>query len=245
MNLDQIDSLIKSGIGDIERLKHIKQSLEEGRIVYNSDKAYVEKLVLQHDSSNIKNSDSSQKTLDEVEPSNESDDESTKSDVAYCGKCGQKVAISNNFCQKCGAKTNQNNSDSSGYNQQNSQPNVSSRLQRPPEWKSVSITTILSVIIGLFGIQGVGHFYLGKIGRGIGILIAPLVLLIIGMAGLMSLTAVSVYSNAPEGVIIGYVIFGIGSIVFYIFMFFWQIFDARKLCRYYNDYLEKNNRAPW
>lgn len=237
MNLDQLETLIKLGVGDIERLKHIKQSLEEGRIIYNSDNAYVEKLVLQHISSISKNRDSSQKTLDEVEPSNEeSDDESTESEinsnVAFCGNCGQKVAISNNFCQKCGAKINQNNSNSSDSQQNSySQPNASSRLQRHP--KDETLTLLLSFVLGMFGIQGVGHMYVGKVGTGVAYLIVSIIIMAIAVVNLTNI-------QSAFGIIIG-----IPCIIMYIVMFIWQVLDSRKLCREYNDYYEQHGTPKW
>ena len=98
-------------------------------------------------------------------------------------------------------------------------------MERPGGWKSDSTTLLLAIILGLFGLSGIGHLYLGMIGRGVGILIGGLVLIILGFATIM----------------IGV---GIVFLIAYIPLFIWQIIDSRKLCRQYNDYYEKYGKEP-
>lgn len=228
MNPDQIDSLIKLGIGDMERLKHIKQSIEQGKTVYNSDRDYVERLISQQIANLAKNNESETEKVENVEPKSESE---MNSNVAYCGKCGQKVDGTIYFCPKCGSQINQSDSKRIENNYQNShsQSNANSRLQRPAEWKSESITLLLSILLGLFGIQGVGHMYVGKIVKGVVILIGSFVLFIVAIVLVLT--------------IVGAVI-GIPLIIIYIVMFIWQILDSRKLCREYNDYYEQYGKPP-
>ena len=113
------------------------------------------------------------------------------------------------------------------------------------EWKSLSIATILAVIIGLIGIQGVGHFYVGKIAKGFGILISPLFMIFLVFMASTGITTLQYATGDRETIAIVYIIITIGGVVGFIAMFIWQIYDARKLCREYNDYLEKNGTAPW
>ena len=98
-------------------------------------------------------------------------------------------------------------------------------MERPMGWKSESTTLLLSIILGCLCISGAGHLYLGVIGRGVGILIGGLVLIILGFATIM----------------IGV---GIVFLIAYIPLFIWQIIDSRKLCRQYNDYYEKYGKEP-
>ena len=98
-------------------------------------------------------------------------------------------------------------------------------MERPMGWKSESTTLLLSIILGCICISGAGHLYLGVIGRGVGILIGGLVLVILGFATIM----------------IGV---GIVFLIAYIPLFIWQIIDSRKLCRQYNDYYEKYGKEP-
>ena len=97
-------------------------------------------------------------------------------------------------------------------------------------WKSETATLLCSIFGGLIGLQGIGYFYLGKIGKGIGYLIGSLALFI----------AAIVLITIPSPFI------GIGAVclVAYICMFVWQILDSWRLCRQYNDYYEEFGTRP-
>lgn len=86
--------------------------------------------------------------------------------------------------------------------------------------------TILAAVIGILGISGIGHMYVGRVGRGVGLLIGILILDVIGMATIW---------------------FGVGAIFLIagLAIYIWHIFDARNLCRQYNNYLAQNGRPPW
>lgn len=146
----------------------------------------------------------------------------------YCSHCEKDMPTSFKFCPVCGnppqaqaqpqpPPVQQNYYQSNYY--QNNPVNVFS-------YKSESTTLILSIVLGLLGIQGVGHMYVGKIGKGVGILIGSIILLAVGI--------VTVW-------------FGVGIILLigYFIMFIWQIVDSRNLCLQYNDYLAKNGKPPW
>jgi TM2 domain-containing membrane protein YozV len=94
-------------------------------------------------------------------------------------------------------------------------------LQRPIEWKSMGVTIVLTVVLGFFGLGGIGHIYLGKIIKGIVILIVGIILLIITI-----LTS------------------GIGLIVLIPYAI-WVVYDSYKLCKRYNNDLEQTGRPPW
>jgi predicted RND superfamily exporter protein len=79
----------------------------------------------------------------------------------------------------------------------------------------------LTIVLGIFGLGGIGHIYLGNITRGIVILIVGIILLIASA-----------------------VTFGIGLIILIPFAI-WVVFDSRKQCKYYNDHLEQTGRPPW
>lgn len=104
----------------------------------------------------------------------------------------------------------------------------SASLQR--KMKSETTTLLLAIILGLFGLQGIGHIYVGRVGRGITILIGSIILFSISIALIVT--------------ILGAII-GIPLLIGFVVMFFWQILDARKLCREYNDELEAIGETPW
>lgn len=133
-----------------------------------------------------------------------------------CPKCGKDNPVGSKFCSGCGgslSESSQNNPPppNNGYNHN----------QRPPQWKSEGTTLILTIILGIFGLGGIGHIYLGNITRGIVILIVGIILLLASA-----------------------VTFGIGLIILIPFAI-WVVFDSRKQCKYYNDHLEQTGRPPW
>ncbi len=135
----------------------------------------------------------------------------------FCSKCGSEAKDDVKFCPKCGASvSNSGESQSTTETKDNN-----SGFQRKPEWKSEGTTLVLTIVLGLFGFGGIGHIYLGQLGKGIAILIVGIVLLVIAIFSM-----------------------GIGLIALIPFAI-WVVFDARKQCKYYNDYLEKNGKTPW
>jgi hypothetical protein len=76
--------LINSGIGDVSRLTHIKNSIVEKKKVYNSDIEYVESLV---DANFEKNE----------QPTND-----LEKTTINCPKCENTILPSSNFCSFCG-----------------------------------------------------------------------------------------------------------------------------------------------
>jgi len=99
-------------------------------------------------------------------------------------------------------------------------------MERPGGWKSESTTLLLAILLGLFGLSGIGHLYVGVMLKGVVILIAGFMLGVVGV--LMFNVAV----------------LGLVCFIAYIPLYIWQIIDARKLCRYYNDYYEEYGEEP-
>jgi TM2 domain-containing membrane protein YozV len=94
----------------------------------------------------------------------------------------------------------------------------------PPQgalYKNEGTGLILSIVLGLFGLNGIGQIYAGRVGRGIGIMIGSWVLIVVGVLTM-----------------------GIGLIA-YLAIFIWQIFDTKNLCRQYNEFVSQNGRPPW
>ena len=119
------------------------------------------------------------------------------------------------------SKSKTNSEQDSGYDTARSRRS----MERPGGWKSDTTTLLLAIILGLFALSGIGHLYLGKIGRGVGILIGGIILYAVGIVTLM---------------------FGVGVVLIigYLVLFIWQIIDSRRLCREYNDYYEDYGQEP-
>ena len=124
----------------------------------------------------------------------------------FCSSCGAALIGKSTTCMKC------------GYTKTKYNP------MTPPQgalYKNEGTGLILSIVLGLFCLNGIGQIYAGKVGRGIGIMIGSWVLIVVGVLTM-----------------------GIGLIA-YLAIFIWQIFDTKKLCREYNEFFSLNGRPPW
>lgn len=136
------------------------------------------------------------------------------SPVCFCGNCGTPLASKLAPCSKCGhVKTTFAPPPNYGA----SSPGMSSNVLR----KDSGIALILSFVLGIFSLCGVGQLYAGRVGRGIGILIVGWILLIIGVATM-----------------------GIGLLL-YLGFFIWQVYDTNELCKQYNYAISTSGRPPW
>ena len=243
--LNDVNLLITKRVGDLSRLEHIKETIENNNKLYDSDRKYIDDLSEKHLFS--KEIPNDEPKLEQTIPIKEElSDETiidhptdTTSQDSRCGNCGTSNEKGHDFCSKCGVDTKSqeesfcskcgtkilgngscSNCNSSQHNQvQQNNPNQMS--PRPHEWKSEGTTLILTIVLGLFGFGGIGHIYLGAVTRGIVILIVGFILLIVAILSM-----------------------GIGFIILIPFAI-WVVFDARNKCKFYNDYLEQNQQPPW
>jgi len=150
--------------------------------------------------------------------------------ASFCTICGAKISESSNFCSKCGEKKIQDEVTSPNVQEEkeseNKKTTKSSPIQRPLEWKSEGTALILAIVLGFFGIAGIGQVYAGKLGKGLIILIVGIILYVVGIVTLF--------------IVVGFVL-----LIIYIPLWIWSILDSRTLVREYNDYLEEHGKRPW
>lgn len=91
----------------------------------------------------------------------------------------------------------------------------------------------------MFGISGIGHFYIGKITRGAAFLVGTIVLYWAGV----SLLWVGV-PTVMIGVGIPLLGFGVILLVAALVLFVWSVFNVRSLCKTYNEHVAEHGRAP-
>jgi len=99
--------------------------------------------------------------------------------------------------------------------------------------KSEGMAVVLALILGIFGLWGVGHVYAGKIGKGIGLLVAGL---IFGGLFWVSLVLTVILIGFAGLAIFGLILFG---------GWLWQTYDAYETAKTYNILAQQTGRAPW
>ena len=96
--VDNVNALLKLGVGDPYRLEHIKQAYILNSTIWKSDERYLvqlrEKYLVKHriDQPDIQ---------PEIDGKVESDSENK--DMVHCWKCGKKSTLGANFCMVCGS----------------------------------------------------------------------------------------------------------------------------------------------
>ncbi len=106
--------------------------------------------------------------------------------------------------------------------------------------------TILAVVLGIFGLGGIGHIYIGKIAKGFGILISMITVSLVNVISffLEPLAIIDITWEVPgpfsfiELIIVLLAFVGLG-------IFIWQIIDVRKLTKKYNDHFSKTQENLW
>jgi len=239
-SLDNVCGLLQLGYGDQFRLENIKQSLENGKVLYVSDNNYLIKLVHQY-REEIKNAGeykkpepniggeskvSSSKIIPNENTPPKLEINEKQENPIFCINCGKKNPQGAKFCGGCGSSTNSPPPNSPPPNSpppNSPPPNNYNQYQRPMQWKNESTVLLITVIFGIFGYGGIGHIYLGKIGKGIVLLIVGTILLVISV--------ILLFMMMPF------------VIVLWIFAI-WVVFNARSDCRKYNETMERTGRPP-
>jgi len=96
--VDDVNALLKLGVGDPYRLEHIKQAYILNNTIWKSDEKYLaqlrEKYLVRHhiDQPDI------QPEIDE-----NSENDSEDKDMIHCWKCGKMSPLGANFCMVCGS----------------------------------------------------------------------------------------------------------------------------------------------
>jgi len=209
--LNKIQELIEKGVGDIPRLEDIKERLEAGKKLYQSDQDYINEILSKY---GLVDTASEDKTVSELK-------KELRRTTEKIEEMEKKIEIQEK------------------------------KTDSVKHYKSEGTTLVLSIVVGLLGIMGVGHIYLGRVRRGAIILIIGM----IGWGGLFvpfvmlgmfsELEESSVDPTAMMGMMAGFgvivIVWGIGMFV----LFIWQILNSRKLCKQYNEYFEEHGKPPW
>ena len=96
--IDNVNALLKLGVGDPYRLEHIKQSYILNSTIWKSDNKYLEQL---REKYLVKHRIDQPDIQPEIDEKLESDSEDK--DMIHCWKCGKKSPTRANFCMVCGS----------------------------------------------------------------------------------------------------------------------------------------------
>jgi TM2 domain-containing membrane protein YozV len=126
------------------------------------------------------------------------------------------------FCDKCGQGTGETPAPAQRYN------TVQMRE------KGEGTAAVLSFLIA-----GLGQIYVGRIKRGLGIMLV-FVLMSIFTSAMILLVVTETAGLTDLGWMLLFVVF-----VFEIALWIWNIFDAHRLAKEYNDSLRTGGSRPW
>ncbi len=152
--------------------------------------------------------------------------------MSNCAYCGQEIPAESQFCRYCGAQVG------GAPNQPAQGPPQYQQYQPvyaiPP--KNTGVAVILALIGGLFGFMGIGHLYIGKIGKGIALLILGFVLFAVSIA-VVFLAFITISPGLWILIFLPWII--------WLILLIYQTVDAYNLSNKYNAELQRTGRAPW
>jgi len=145
--VDEVNALLKLGVGDAYRLEHIKQSYIENKTIWVTDQNYLQRMKEKY---LIKQQLDSNSEIDESIEAN-----SKNNEIIHCWKCGKKTQLGANFCMICGAALFEVGSNHN--NQQENTPKPFNQLKRTSLKLPImiGIPILILIIIGAAYSQGV------------------------------------------------------------------------------------------
>lgn len=165
----------------------------------------------------------------------------TSSKPKFCSNCGETLENLNDEeikkCPKCKIDLIQIG-----------RPTHNTPVVDQLPYKSPGTAALIAFIGGIFALLGLGHMYIGNVGRGIGILISGIIIyvlfiiIIIFSLSLQGLLFLGV-DESPIGIEAILIIFVLG--IAYFVLWIWQIFNARKLAKKFNESVRITGKEPW
>lgn len=132
------------------------------------------------------------------------------------------------------------------------------------KYKSEGTSLVLSLLFGSLGFLGIGHRYVGTIGKSLGLLYAGWTLLFLSLLGYIPMVAAAIVKSInPESQsyysymqpmitvsnslglansIILYMVLLVVVPIAYLILFIWQILDARKETRKFNEFMDRTGQ---
>jgi TM2 domain-containing membrane protein YozV len=154
--------------------------------------------------------------------------------MPFCRNCGAQYSEGTRFCSNCGAALEAAAPPTTYHVTPGMSGITISTLPR----KDTGITALIAGLGGIF-LFGLGHFYVGKIGRGILFLLVGIVLKVALLVSYLG-GIVSLFTGTSEwfGILILVAVLNLG-------LWIWQIYDPYKLAKTYNAEVERTGKPPW
>jgi TM2 domain-containing membrane protein YozV len=109
------------------------------------------------------------------------------------------------------------------------------------ESKNPGVAALLAFFVGI-GLFGIGHIYVGRIGRGLVLLVISVGIRILLFLGLVALPlSVLVRASAFGGWFMLVVVLGLVNLALWV----WQTYDAYRLAKQFNAHVQQYGKAPW
>lgn len=223
MSYDVIRSvrqLIESGIGDIARLHHILDRLDSGKYIYLADQRYLESLL--DTNRNISNRLSVEESPTVVNLEKDLREINLRLEKMLQDKTRNEKKITDSVGMKqtdLPSKISSNNKEKNAYT------------------KSEDTTLLLSVVLGLISLHGIGHIYNHKIVKGIGLLVLSL-----SISALAVLYFLGIIKDAVPPILHTFFIPALMGGYFGLYAF--QILDSRRVCASRNANILGHVKAP-
>ena len=143
--IDEVNALLKLGVGDSYRLEHIKQAFIQNKTIWVTDENYLkrmkEKYLVKHEIQ------SDEEIVFENEPE--------EKETIHCWKCGKKCPLGANFCMSCGTsifeigETSQSATDSKSTHSKNFSKSIPLKILI-----IIGISLLILIILGAGYSQG-------------------------------------------------------------------------------------------
>jgi hypothetical protein len=140
--------------------------------------------------------------------------------MPFCRNCGTEFTEGAGFCSKCGEKL--------------TPPVTTHNAATSAPRKDAGVAALIAALVGIF-LLGFGHFYVGRIGRGLIFLVVGFIVKV-GFILSIALSALS-----PNSGNMAYIPLALLNLVVWAF----QIYDAYGLAKRYNAEVEQTGRPPW
>ncbi len=142
--VDEVNALLKLGVGDSYRLEHIKQAFVQNKIIWVTDENYLKRLREKYLVKQTSDIESDGEIVFENEPE--------EKETIHCWKCGKKGPLNANFCMTCGTSIFEIDAPSHLISKSNSSGLVKSIPLKIPIL--VGIPILILIIIGVGYTQG-------------------------------------------------------------------------------------------